>query len=288
MYDLTDLFRPATAQPFMNTLYYSEEAPCAALKPYIRCFWGTARPVSGPEPPSERKSLVIPDGCVDIIFRADLDRGQTEAYFCGLDENGWESGRAAVHEGLTATFAVRFYLWSAAAFAEDTLINSSNTAFPAERLFPGFVREMREYLSRGLTLRQNAEHAERLLLTRLIRQPDENLMNALELTISRQGRVSCAELSLHTGCTVRRLQRLFNENIGASPKSVMSVIRYQLMWQEMLRDPHFSVLDAVEKYGYFDQPHLLHDFKRRHLMTPQEALRQAHGRKLREPTRQEG
>lgn len=288
MFDLTSRFCTATAQPFKNTLYYSEAAPCAALKPYIRCFWGTARPVSEPEPPSDKRSLVIPDGCVDIIFRADLDKGRVEAHFCGLDENGWEGGRTTVCEGLTSTFAVRFYLWSAAAFAEDSLLDSSNTAFPAERLFPGFVREMSEFLSRGLTLRQNAEHAERLLLKRLLRLPDENLMNALEFTIRKNGRVSCAELSSHTGCTVRRLQRLFNQNTGASPKSVMSVIRYQLMWQEMLRDPRFSVLDAVEKYGYFDQPHLLHDFKRRHLMTPQAALEHAWGRDRREITRQEG
>lgn len=172
MFDLTSRFCTATAQPFMNTLYYSKAAPCAALKPYIRCFWGTARPVSEPEPPSDKRSLVIPDGCVDIIFRADLDKGRVEAHFCGLDENGWEGGRTTVCEGLTSTFAVRFYLWSAAAFAEDSLLDSSNTAFPAERLFPGFVREMSEFLSRGLTLRQNAEHAERLLLKRLLRLPD--------------------------------------------------------------------------------------------------------------------
>lgn len=270
MYDLSDHFRPATAHPFEKSLQYSELPPCAALKPYIRCFWGTFLPVSSPQP--QESSLVIPDGCMDIIFRVDLSKGSVSAYFCGLDENGWEGGSSVDQNRLSMTFSVRFYLWSAAAFAEDTLLNSVNTAFPAERLFHGFVREMSEFLLRGLTLRQNAEFAEKLLMKRLLRQPDENLMNALEYIISRNGRVSSADLSMHTGCTAKRLQRLFCGSIGASPKSVMSVIRYQLMWQEMLISPRFSVLDAVEKYGYYDQPHLLHDFKRRHLMTPQEAL----------------
>lgn len=277
MYDLSNHFCTETAHPFVNSLHYSEIAPCAALKPYIRCFWGTFFPVSSPQP-AQMSSLVIPDGCMDIIFRADLSEGSIAAYFCGLDENGWEGGSPVSHDGLSATFGVRFYLWAASAFAEDSLKNSVNTAFPAERLFYGFVCEMAEFLKYGLTLRQNAEFAERLLLNRHLRQPDDNLMNAVELMISECGRISSADLSMHTGCTVKRLQRLFYSDIGASPKLVMSVIRYQLLWQEMLKSPQFSVLDAVEKYGYYDQPHLLHDFKRRHLMTPQAALELARRR----------
>lgn len=275
MYDLSEHFSPATAQPLLNTAYYSEITPCAALKPYIRCFWGTACPVNVTEPLSGMKSLVIPDGCMDIIFRGDLARDRISAYFCGLDENGWQGGSTAYHGALSFTFAVRFYLWAAGAFASDTLSGSAGRGIVAEALYAGFVREMTEYLRRGLSLRQNAEFAEKLLLRGMSRQPDENLMNALELVISRRGRVTPVDLSVHTGCTVKRLQRLFGGNIGASPKAVMSVIRYQLMWQEMLRTGSFSALDAVERYGYYDQPHLLHDFKRRHLMTPQEALKLA-------------
>lgn len=277
MYDLSDHFTPATAQPLMNTLYYCELPSCEALKPYVRCFWGTVRPVSALEPPSGRKSLVIPDGCMDIIFRGDLTQDRIEAYFCGLDENGWEGGSPTFSGELSVTFAVRFYLWAAVAFASDTLSGSAGCGIEAAALFPEFVLEMSEFLRRGLTLRENAGFAEGLLLRGMLRQPEDNLMNALELTVSRRGRVSLADLSVHTGCTAKRLQRLFSGNIGASPKAVMSVIRYQLMWQEMIRTGSFSAMDAVERYGYYDQPHLLHDFKRRHLMTPQAALELARG-----------
>lgn len=277
MYDISDHFSPATAQPLMNSLYYCELPPCAALKPYVRCFWGTVRPVTSPEPPSTGKSLVIPDGCMDIIFRGDLTKDNTSAYFCGLDENGWNSGSSAFSGGMSVTFAVRFYLWAAGAFTSNALSGSARRGIEAAALFPGFVRDMTEFLRRGLTLRENADFAEGLLLRGMLRQPEDNLMNALELIVSRCGRITAADLSIHTGCSAKRLQRLFNSNVGASPKTVMSVIRYQLLWQEMLRTGSFSALDAVEKYGYYDQPHLLHDFKRRHLMTPQAALELARG-----------
>ena len=64
--------------------------------------------------------------------------------------------------------------------------------------------------------------------------------------------------------------------MGVSPKALASLMRYQLLWQDMLYSPRFDVLDAVARYGYTDQAHLLHDFHRRHLMTPREALALAH------------
>lgn len=62
--------------------------------------------------------------------------------------------------------------------------------------------------------------------------------------------------------------------MGVSPKAFSSLVRYQMLWQDMLR-PDFNVTDAVEKFGYSDQPHLLNDFRRRHLMNPGQAVEYA-------------
>ena len=61
------------------------------------------------------------------------------------------------------------------------------------------------------------------------------------------------------------------ELLGVSPKTFSSLLRYQLLWQEIALSPSFNILDAVAKYGFSDQPHLLNEFKRRHMMTPKEA-----------------
>ncbi len=278
MLDLTTIFRPATAHPNTNTLYYSEISPCAALKPYVRCFWGTALPVSLAKPVSDVNSLVIPDCCMDIIFRTDLANDSVTAFFCGLDENGWTGGTQADPGELTSTFSVRFYLWAAHCFTPESLSESAGRAVEAAAMFPDFVREMGEFLRRGLPIEQNVRFAEGLLLREMFTLPDENLMNITHRVISSQGRLSCKDLSEHTGCTEKRLQRLFRAKIGVSPKSVMSLIRYQLLWQQLLKSPELEILDAVEMFGYYDQPHLLHDFKRRHLMTPREALALARGK----------
>jgi methylphosphotriester-DNA--protein-cysteine methyltransferase len=69
----------------------------------------------------------------------------------------------------------------------------------------------------------------------------------------------------------KQLERLFSHHIGISPKSFSSLIRYQLLWQEIVLSGHFNVQDAVDKFGYCDQAHLLNDFKKHHLIGIREA-----------------
>ncbi len=49
------------------------------------------------------------------------------------------------------------------------------------------------------------------------------------------------------------------------------MIRYQYLWNEIMFNKDFDILDAVAKYGYSDQPHLLSDFKKYHSMNIREA-----------------
>ena len=41
--NLHKIYHPITATPFQCTQDYMEFAPCDALKPYIRCFWGSEK-----------------------------------------------------------------------------------------------------------------------------------------------------------------------------------------------------------------------------------------------------
>ena len=68
----------------------------------------------------------------------------------------------------------------------------------------------------------------------------------------------------------RKLERDFLSTTGVSPKQMVNLIRYQLLWQDAVKRD-FNVLDSVEKYGFFDQSHLLKEFKKYHGLTLTEA-----------------
>ena len=75
-------------------------------------------------------------------------------------------------------------------------------------------------------------------------------------------------------CFTQR-ERLFHEYIGITPKKLCSLVRYQYLWNEIIRNPRFSILDGVCKYGFTDQSHLIREFKRYHAMDIHKAVQYA-------------
>ena len=270
-------YHPITATPFRRGAAYMELAPCPALRPYVRCFWGTPEPVRTMDIPSEGSGLVIPDTCMDILFTVDETRGTVDSVFCTMGEDAvFTHSRAS--SALTSTFAIRFYAWTATLFAVRPFHGSKNDYQRVDEFFPSLERELTPMLTRAATLRERAELASGYLLRRLdITRCHPELMNAVDGIIRSRGTVKIADLTACQAISPKRLERVFDEHIGLSPKSFASLVRYQMLWQELCLGHSGDLLDLVEKYGYYDQAHLLNDFKRRHSMTPAQAIRLARG-----------
>lgn len=113
--------------------------------------------------------------------------------------------------------------------------------------------------------------AEKFLLGQLNpNQVNSYVMNAVYHIINRNGNMDVAELSDYCCISRRQLERVFSEYLGVPPKQMISLIRYQLLWQESLKI-RFDVFDAVSKFGFYDQPHFLRGLKNYHGVTMTEA-----------------
>lgn len=267
---LARMYHPITGTPFQADETYREVAPCAALAPYIRCFWGSERPL--PERPHEG-GIVIPDTCMDIIFHIDYAQNRIGSVFCALDEHSYRTGASEASGGLAATFAIRFYAWTACLFAEDTLRGSVNGHYPVDAFYRRIERALTPVLFDEMTLTAKVHAAEKALLALLDPgRADAAVLNAVHCMLDTSGRARIGDISAALALSPRQLERRFDAAMGVSPKAFASLVRYQLLWQEMVYSPQFDALDAVDKFGYTDQAHLLHDFRKRHLMSPREAL----------------
>lgn len=118
-------YRPITATPFGRGGDYQEIPPCDALKPYIRCFWGTSRPQISSETAGR---LVIPDTCMDIIVRVKPSDCTVTAAFCAVDEHTYQSGWTE-SSAVVSTFGIRFFGWSAVLFSTEDFRHTKNRAF---------------------------------------------------------------------------------------------------------------------------------------------------------------
>lgn len=242
-------FRPLTAHPF-DKEDCAEHPPCAALRPYVRCFWG---------PVVRRNALVVPDACADIIIRAD-ERDFSMA-FCPVDNTPFSS--------LTVTdnlFAVRFYFWALPFFCTEF----SEACFPDLRSF--LMRE--GFLTADFAGRQAM--MERYLLLKLAgAEAPGRLLEGVHLLLATHGRMPLKDVAARMTVSTRTAERMFRSGIGLTPKETADVIRYQTLWRRSLTQPRFDLMEQVEALGFCDQAHLLNTFRRFHSLPLQEAVRRA-------------
>lgn len=261
--ELDQIFHPLTARPFGAGAAYAEYPPGPALRPYVRCFWASA----GAAP-----ALVVPDACMDVIFTIDYTHGRVQSVFCGIDDAPYLAPGSPA--GLRCeTFAIRFYAWAAVLFAAQDMRNVKNGAFAAEAFFPGLHRALAPRLPECGT-QARIRLAEQWLLARLDpRRQDPLVREALALLLQNRGSLRVDALARETHVSARQLERLFRSQVGVSPKRFAALARYQYLWADIACGRDVPVQEAVARYGYADQAHLLHEFRRFHGMTPAQARR---------------
>ena len=159
-------------------------------------------------------------------------------------------------------------------FTQESMINTKNSFIDAGYHFPEIKKEMEKWLFDVADIDQLIPIAEKILLNHFI-QKNENLIvfQAMSKRLENKGNIPMTELRQEVLVSSRQLERLFLEYIGISPKSLASLVRYQYLWNDLLYNKTFNMGDAVYRYGYSDQAHLCHDFKKYHSMSMSEARR---------------
>lgn len=270
------MYRPITATPFKECEQYMEFDPCDALKPYIRCFWGTRRTIRQRKSEVPVKDIVTPDTCMDIIFTVDFTNNTIENRFCGIDDRTFAMYSIRNENRTLFSFAIRFYAWGVIAFAEESMRNTKNAFFDVGCHFSKIKNEIEKRLFDVTDIYQIIPIAENVLLNRISdNHKNQTMFQAVHKIIERKGNLSMADLKQEVLIGDRQLERLFGEYIGISPKRLASMIRYQYLWSDIIYRKNFSIQDAVYKYGYSDQAHLCHDFKKYHSMNIADARKYA-------------
>ena len=266
MFNLASLYKPLTAQ----ALKFVSCLPCDSLKPFIADYWGTADVFQTKA--NNQPVFVIPDACMDVIFTVNHTAGTVSGQLCGMGETA-NTFVPVVTADVISTFSIRFYFWSIHFFADhhlrDTMV-SYNDAF---LYFKGWKPFFTEMLLGTFSLRERSEKTDRFLLSKLDESKhNHHIMNALYHVMKRRGASSVPEACAYACVSQRQLERLFMEHIGTTVKKTLNLVRYQNLWRDIVFQENFDVQDAVLKYGFTDQAHLINSFRYHHSMSPLEAL----------------
>lgn len=260
-------FCPLTSRPFLKKKIYEEIAPCDALRPYVACFWSAER---AGQDGADGIVRVIPDACVDIIIEINHSGQKISSRLCGLQDGPFIAGQRGRDEDVTQ-FAVRFYFWAVHLFFRLDLDGLFNRMVDFELIESGIGHKFQELFSMG-TVAERIAWMETYLLRKLDSTGyNPNLYNAIDCMLKSRGSANVRDICACSSVSQRQMERLFKQDIGISMKRMSSLVRYQNVWREVAAQERFAVQEAVYRYGYSDQAHLLNEFKRFHGLWPDQA-----------------
>lgn len=265
-------YKPLTAAPLKRNEKYQELPPkSAVLSAYVRCFWGSGQPFVQTKENADC-TLVVPDTCVDIIYRIDDTANTITGGFCGINDTSFWDYDNADDGHLVSVFAIRFFVWGAYPFAEESMKGTRNLHGDVRAWFGWLDKVLRTQLFEKRSLLERREAVEALLLDRLSCARQNSVVDtAAQQIIWHKGTQSVSKLAQECFVSDRQLERLFHEYFGITPKRLCGIVRYQFLWNEILCNPRFRILDAAYRYGFTDESHLVREFKRYHTMDIQTA-----------------
>ncbi|MGZ3765633.1 MAG: helix-turn-helix domain-containing protein [Mucilaginibacter sp.] len=103
--------------------------------------------------------------------------------------------------------------------------------------------------------------------------PSNQLAPIVKTVMQVKGQLTVNALTKLTGYSERKLERLFHQEIGISPVKYLQIVRLHY-FLSLMRSGHVKeslTLTGLES-GYYDQSHLIHDFKRITGLTPTQYL----------------
>lgn len=252
---------------------YREIRPPPRLAPYVRCLWHLKGPaVVSPEP-----QPIVPDGCVELVLnRADpFLRVRREA---SLQPRAMVVGQLSgpvvvMPTGAVDVWGIRLNPWGAAAFLQIPVIELHESTVRLEDIDDDFAR-----LASIVDFAGHDGRVAPMLLealegrARKCRAVDESVRAAVELITRDATLPSISTVGARLGRSIRWVQRTFRETIGLGPKMILRISRVQRAMRAATARPRRSWSSIAADVGYFDQSHLVRDFRQLVGCTPSEFL----------------
>ncbi len=154
---------------------------------------------------------------------------------------------------------IRFRPFGLAAFTHIPIHELTDETTPLADVWNGGAVRLEEMLWEAGTDTERAREAERFLLDRL-RPPrvDAAIEGCVQLILRARGQMRIDPLARRMGVSIRQVERRFRDAVGISPKSLARVVRFQEVLRRLPSEP---ALDVAFDCGYYDQAHLLRDFR---------------------------
>ena len=253
------------------TINYQQIFPAAPLDKYIRYFWVLE---SDRSDVYKKKFRILPDGSPGLVFQQNPasffqsnNKSLPQCFIYGQTTTYCENETKASFRNIGVYFratGLKSIFGIDACELTDRNIDINDlikTEINNQLLNANTLTGQIELIS-GFLLKQAAQR----------NTADEKAKHA---SILIQKGNSLKSVQSHFNISERTLERIFKQHIGIAPKLFARICRFQAALNDLRSCDYGNLTDLTYKHDYFDQSHLIRDFKAFSGTTPKHFLLQA-------------
>ncbi|MDH3591208.1 MAG: helix-turn-helix domain-containing protein [Planctomycetota bacterium] len=241
---------------------YREVTPEPPLDRFVKCFWTLRAERAGDERivPDGRGELIISVG--DPVRDLETDRWQPDVMLAGQLTGAMRIAPG----GAVDLVGVRFRPAGMRSFFGAPMRELTDRRVAVDDVDRRLGRELRG---------ASVARAHRVLLDRLrpARGDAEAAVAAIGAT---HGLATIDTITARTGIHPRRLERLFRDEVGLTPKQLARIARFQRVFRMVESTERLDWAGAALACGYADQSHLIREFRRLAGLTPDRYFKTEH------------
>jgi AraC-like DNA-binding protein len=245
---------------------YTVLPPAPPLRPYVECLWRLEGDGAGlPE------ETIVPDGCMEIVLHCGDRFARVAAGGAATASQprafvvGQMLGPLVIRPGARVeTWGVRFRPGGAAPFFDEPMPDLAGRCVDLEAIGGAGRGRWIDRTREARTAPERRRRIEAWLLERLGRRHTDPLPGlAAGAIVSARGRVRIDDLASRAGLGPRQFERRFLKGVGLPPRALARVVRFQNLFRLVhARDgADGGWADLACAAGYYDQAHLLRDFR---------------------------
>jgi AraC-like DNA-binding protein len=231
-------------------LSHARRSPSPDLAYWIAHYWMITWDLRGYAP---HLAETLPHPNIHVVFEND------SAVVSGIQTRKF----SRLLEGRSQVFGIKFQPGGFRPFLKSSVSSLADSTVPANRIFGKAVDALTTMLASSRKESEKVSAANAFFRARLP-GPDDTIALAGQLVariLAEPNIKTVNDLATLTGISKRSLQRLFNDYVGASPKWVIRRYRLHELIEKFDSRAQPNWAQLALDLGYFDQAHLINDFK---------------------------
>lgn len=252
--------------------------PAPPLDRFVDRLWSCADVTVHP------RERILPSGTTELVINLreneirgyhPSDRGRCRRLSGAVVGGPYDSFVEMAPSPRASVIGVHFRPGGAFPFLGVPAGELANTHVDLDALWGRAAVELREQLCACATPEQRFARLERALAARLDGPPDRHAAVPIALDafgLARPG-VRVRDVVRQVGLSQRRFIQVFTAEVGLTPKLYARVQRFRRARASVGKAPAPDWARIAAACGYFDQSHLIHDFRAFAGLTPEEYVR---------------